>query len=269
MDLSIQQRRYHVEINGEGAPLLLLHGFTGSSETWKETMKHLKESYQCMAVDIIGHGKSSCPADRREYNIELVAEDMKTIMAELGHSRFHVLGYSMGGRLALTIAVLFPALVQSLLLESASPGLKTAEERRARQQSDEELAERIEQEGIEAFVQYWQDIPLFATQKKLPPQKQEAIRLERLRNSPAGLSGSLRGMGTGVQPSWWETLPKLSMPVLIMTGTEDQKFARIASEMAQLLPKSVWKEINGAGHAIHVEDSAKFGTIIKEFLSRT
>lgn len=156
MEIIIQKRRYYVEVSGEGAPLLLLHGFTGSSETWKETITHLKRDYTCIAVDIIGHGKSSCPLEKEAYSIELAAEDMKALMKELGHPRFHVMGYSMGGRLALTLAVLFPKSVQSLLLESASPGLKTPEERQARERSDEALAERIEREGIESFVDYWQ-----------------------------------------------------------------------------------------------------------------
>ncbi|MEK4028380.1 2-succinyl-6-hydroxy-2,4-cyclohexadiene-1-carboxylate synthase [Pseudobacillus sp. FSL P4-0506] len=269
MEIIIQKRRYYVEVSGEGAPLLLLHGFTGSSETWKETITHLKRDYTCIAVDIIGHGKSSCPLEKEAYSIELAAEDMKALMKELGHPRFHVMGYSMGGRLALTLAVLFPKSVQSLLLESASPGLKTPEERQARERSDEALAERIEREGIESFVDYWQRLPLFATQNNLPQWKQQAIYQQRLRNSVIGLSRSLRGMGTGSQPSWWEVLPMLSMPVLLVTGTEDVKFTKIASEMAQLLPSAIWKEIKGAGHAIHVEDSEKFGTIIKEFLSHT
>ncbi|MFK2824746.1 2-succinyl-6-hydroxy-2,4-cyclohexadiene-1-carboxylate synthase [Bacillus sp. B190/17] len=265
----IENCHYHVETIGNGDPLLLLHGFTGNVGTWKEGIAYLKGEYRCITVDIIGHGKSSCPAEAERYNIELVARDLKELMNQLGYSRFHVLGYSMGGRLALTLAVLFPEAVQSLLLESASPGLKTTNERLRRKESDEALAQKIEREGIRAFVDYWESIPLFATQNKLPLKKQEMVRQQRLQNSIVGLSSSLRGMGTGSQPSWWEQLPSLSMPVLLLTGTEDKKFTKIAYEMSQLFPSVVWKEINGTGHAIHVEDCEKFGTIIKEFLSHT
>lgn len=269
MEITVDKRCYYIEITGTGAPLLLLHGFTGSSVTWQEVVEHLKADYQCIAVDLIGHGQSSCPEEKEAYSIELAAADMTKLMRKLGHSRFHLLGYSMGGRLALTMAVLFPDLVYSLILESASPGLKTKEEREQRRQSDEELAKKIERRGIEAFVDYWQTIPLFATQQKLPLQKREAIRQQRLNNSAAGLSGSLRGMGTGSQPSWWESLARLSMPILLITGSEDKKFTEIAREMTERCPAVVWKEINGAGHAIHVEDCPKFGTIIKKFLSHT
>ncbi|KAB7706012.1 2-succinyl-6-hydroxy-2,4-cyclohexadiene-1-carboxylate synthase [Bacillus aerolatus] len=265
----IGQCRYHVEVTGSGEPMLLLHGFTGSSSTWSETVAFLKEDYQCIAVDLIGHGKSSCPSDKERYSIELAARDIKELMSKLGHSCFHILGYSMGGRLALTLAVLFPEAVQSLILESASPGLKTKQERLQRQEADTLLAAKIEQEGINAFVEYWEKIPLFHTQKKLPLEKREALRKQRLQNSAVGLSRSLRGMGTGFQPSWWQKLSELTMPVLLITGTEDVKFTNIACEMSGLLQSSVWKKVNGAGHAIHVEDCAKFGTIIKEFLLHT
>ena len=269
MEIEVHGCRYYAEISGKGEPLLLLHGFTGNSDTWTETIDYLKEHYTCIAVDIIGHGRSSCPADEERYNIELAARDMNELMNKLGHFKFHLLGYSMGGRLALTIAALFSNSVKSLLLESASPGLKTSEERLQRKKADANLAEKIEQEGIESFEKYWSEIPLFATQQKLPQEKRTAIRQQRLQNSVVGLSCSLKGMGTGSQPSWWGALSDLSMSVLLVTGTEDRKFTKIASQMVQLIPSAVWKEINGAGHAIHVEDSAKFGTIIKEFLSHT
>ncbi|WP_442853540.1 2-succinyl-6-hydroxy-2,4-cyclohexadiene-1-carboxylate synthase [Bacillus sp. FJAT-27231] len=269
MEIEVHGCRYYVEVSGKGKPLLLLHGFTGNVDTWTETIAYLRDHYLCVTVDIIGHGKSSCPADEERYKIELAARDMIELMNKLGYAKFHLLGYSMGGRLALTMAALFPDAVESLLLESASPGLKTEEERLQRRKGDAALAERIEREGMEAFIDYWQEISLFATQRTLPSVQREAIRQQRLQNSVKGLSSSLKGMGTGSQPSWWEALPRLSMPVLLITGTEDKKFTKIAAEMAQLLPSAVWKEINRAGHAIHVEDSAKFGTIIKEFLSHT
>lgn len=269
MEITIQDCSYYVEMAGEGPPLLLLHGFTGSGATWRETVNMLKDCFCCVTVDILGHGRSAAPKEAERYRIQLVAQDMKELMKELGHSRFHLLGYSMGGRLALTIAVMFPEAVQSLILESASPGLRTEEERSMRRQSDEELAERIEREGIESFINYWENIPLFETQKQLSKDRQQAIREERLQNKAAGLSGSLRGMGTGAQPSWWPLLPQLRMPVLLVTGSKDQKFAGIANEMQELLSVSAWKEINAAGHAIHVEECRKFGTIVKEFLLHT
>ncbi len=261
--------RYHYGRTGSGEPILLLHGFTGDCTTWNETIASLTDRYQCVAVDLLGHGKSSCPVDAARYDIQLLARDLKELMHELSFERFHVLGYSMGGRLALTMAVLYPDVVKSLIIESASPGLKTEEERAARRAADEKLATKIEAEGMEPFIDFWTNIPLFATQKRLPFAKQEAIRRQRLQNHVVGLSGSLKGMGTGSQPSWWTELSALTMPVLLVTGTLDEKFTDIANEMKKQLPQAVWKEVSGKGHAIHVEDSAEFGTIIREFLLYT
>lgn len=265
----IHDCRYHYEVIGSGEPLLLLHGFTGDHTTWVDTVTLLKKDYQCVVVDLLGHGRSSCPDDPSRYDIQLVARDLKELMGKLSFERFHLLGYSMGGRLALTLAVLFPEAVQSLVLESASPGLKTEEERAARRLADEQLALKIETEGIEKFVDRWTNIPLFATQKNLSLTQREVIREQRLQNDVVGLSGSLKGMGTGSQPSWWDQLSELSMPVLLVTGTLDERFTNIANEMSQRLAQSTWREIVGKGHAIHVEDGKEFGTIIRGFLIYT
>ncbi|WP_338750833.1 2-succinyl-6-hydroxy-2,4-cyclohexadiene-1-carboxylate synthase [Bacillus sp. FJAT-52991] len=269
MELTIHDCRYHYEVIGSGEPILLLHGFTGDHTTWADTTALLTDRYQCIMVDLLGHGKSSCPEDPKRYDIQLVARDLKELMHQLTFERFHILGYSMGGRLALTMAVLFPEIVQSVMLESTSPGLKTEEERAARRTADEKLAMKIETEGIKAFVDFWTNIPLFATQKKLSLAKQKVIRHQRLQNNVVGLSGSLKGMGTGSQPSWWKKLSALKIPVLLVTGTLDEKFTNIALEMNKQLPQVTWKEVSRKGHAIHVEDCEEFGTIIREFLVYT
>nr|WP_204556659.1 2-succinyl-6-hydroxy-2,4-cyclohexadiene-1-carboxylate synthase [Bacillus ectoiniformans] len=256
---------YHYHLSGEGEPLLLLHGFTGDHSTWNGVIDQLQSTYTCVAVDLIGHGKTDKNFSAKRYQVEAVAHDMKKLMNQLGHPAFHVLGYSMGGRLALTLAVLFPESVKSLMLESASPGLKTTEERMNRRQADARLAERIRRDGVESFVDYWEDIPMFESQKKLPKKRRDEVRMQRLENSVSGLALSLEGMGTGIQPSWWDHLSDLKMPVLLITGTLDEKFTAIAEEMSRKLPNAVRKEVFSAGHAIHVEDEEKFGTIIKEF----
>ncbi|WP_018665344.1 2-succinyl-6-hydroxy-2,4-cyclohexadiene-1-carboxylate synthase [Heyndrickxia acidiproducens] len=257
---------YHVETAGTGDPLLCLHGFTGSGKTWEGTAAMLQDDFRCIFVDIIGHGQSSKPADAGRYDIRKVAADLHAILEALGVKQVLLLGYSMGGRLALTFSVLYPQMVKKLVLESASPGLKTEEERAARRKQDEKLADRILSEGIEAFVAYWTEIPLFRSQKRLPAVVQEKIRSQRLKNDPAGLAGSLRGMGTGAQPSWWSRLGELRMPVMLASGEWDKKFCRIADEMSALLPNAEKMIFSQAGHAIHVEDPKKFGTIVKGFL---
>ena len=257
---------YYVEVYGKGEPLLLLHGFTGSIETWKKFVSMWKNDRRLILVDIIGHGYSDSPDNYNRYAVEQVAADLDEILHKLNVAQTNVLGYSMGGRLALTFAVLYPHRVRKLILESSSPGLKTEEERLARMESDEALATEIEKHGVEWFVEKWENIPLFASQKRLSKEIQNSIREERLRNNEKGLANSLRGMGTGRQPSWWDRLTEVAIPTLLLCGEEDKKFCQIAFEMAQLIPNAVVSQIYKSGHAIHVEQPGIFAKIVDEFI---
>ncbi|WP_010678521.1 2-succinyl-6-hydroxy-2,4-cyclohexadiene-1-carboxylate synthase [Bacillus timonensis] len=267
MNITTNGVTYHVKVVGEGEPLVFLHGFTGNMTTWNQITEILHKSFQCVLIDIIGHGKTDYPVDYSRYHIEKVAKDISNILDVLEIPKAHIIGYSMGGRLALAVAILFSTRVSSLILESSSPGLRTDEERAERRKSDEILANRIEQEGIESFVTYWEKIPLFASQKKLTKEKQLKIRKQRLENSPIGLANSLRGMGTGMQPSYWNRLNEIHFPILLICGELDKKFCRIAEEMSSSIQNGKLEKIVEAGHAIHVEQPDIFGKIISEFVS--
>lgn len=261
----VRGANYFVDISGEGEPLLLLHGFTGDYTTWNEVAPYLPNC-QCVKVDLLGHGQTTSPVESSRYAMEEVARDLYELLQQLGYESVHVLGYSMGGRLALSFAMTYPNKVKSLILESSSPGLKTDEERSARRKVDENLASFILSEGIEAFVDYWENISLFETQKSLPKERRKQIRFQRLQNDPVGLANSLKGMGTGMQPSFWGRLHELSMPVLIICGELDVKFCRIGQQMMERLPSATLNVIPNVGHAVHVEHSQIFGKIVSEFI---
>lgn len=248
--------------------LILLHGFTGTVATWEKLAEQLPESLRIIAVDLTGHGETFVPADPNRYSMDEQIKDLEALFTQLDLQEFTLLGYSMGGRVALSYTANYPQRVKRLILESASPGLQTAEERLARRKSDEVLAENIEQNGIEAFVDKWENIPLFASQKKLSLDVQQAIRKERLSQNTQGLANSLRGMGTGAQPSVWEVLQDIHVPVFLITGALDEKFCRIAKQMKQLLPIATTIEVEEVGHAIHVENPQDFATIVKETISK-
>lgn len=258
---------YHVNVVGEGEPFVLLHGFTGNQGTWNRITEFLDKNFKCVLIDIIGHGKTDCPNDFSRYHIEKVAKDIIHILDVLEVPKAHIAGYSMGGRLALATAIIYPTRFASLVLESSSPGLRTEEERTARRKSDEILANRIEQEGIESFVDFWENIPLFASQKNLMKEKQLEIRNQRLENDSVGLANSLRGMGTGAQDSYWERLTEIKFPTLLICGELDHKYCKIAEDMSLSMQHAKVKKILGAGHAIHVEQPDIFGKIIIEFVS--
>ena len=267
MKLTVRQVQYNVDIlNPENKKsIVFLHGFTGSTKTWQETAKSLPD-YRLVLVDLLGHGKTDSPNQAARYSMEQQISDLEDIFAQLELANFTLVGYSMGGRTALAYAAVYPQRVKALILESASPGLQTERERLQRSQRDEKLADSILAGGIVSFVEKWQDIPLFDSQKNLPEAVQHAVREERLVQKPIGLANSLIGMGTGAQASLWEQLKLMGLPVLLITGSLDLKFTALAEKMLQALPNAEHGVIE-AGHAIHVEKPAEFATMIEEYLS--
>lgn len=259
----------HVAIQGEEnlPAIVFLHGFTGSTASWREITKLLKGNYQTIAVDLTGHGKSTIPEDIDRYSMDQQVEDLETLFTELSLDRFILVGYSMGGRVALAYTVRHSRRVSTLILESSSPGLKTEEERKERQAADRRLAERILTGGLHAFVDFWGNIPLFASQKSLSEEKQLAVRNERLSQSEIGLANSLQGIGTGSQASYWKSLGAVNLPVLLITGELDTKFVNISREMQRNFPNVRHETIEHVGHAIHVEKPATFATMIEEHIS--
>jgi 2-succinyl-6-hydroxy-2,4-cyclohexadiene-1-carboxylate synthase len=258
--------RLHVRIQGAGEPLLLLHGFTGSMEAWgEELLSGLALAHQVVVVDLPGHGESDVPPDPDRFGMEEVLKDLWQVLDALSIRQARWLGYSMGGRIAVAAAIKDPSRVSTLLLESASPGLPTEGERRARRRADEALAEGILRGGMEEFVDHWMGLPLFATQGKLPPGVLVVHRERRLRNRPEALAACLRGLGTGVQPSFWDALPEIRIPTLIMAGEEDHKFSEIATRMARLIPESTLRLIPRSGHAIHLENPFAWLAAVRTF----
>ncbi|WP_085521899.1 2-succinyl-6-hydroxy-2,4-cyclohexadiene-1-carboxylate synthase [Tuberibacillus sp. Marseille-P3662] len=255
---------FDVQVHGEGEPLLLLHGFTGSKETWEPFIEQWQSTYQIIAVDLPGHGATITPHDVAYYSMEHTAAALVALMAKLELDAVSILGYSMGGRLALYMALHHPHIIKGLLLESSSPGLKTDEERIERRQRDHTLADWLLDVGIETFVDYWESIPLFHTQRYLDQKQQQDLRETRLQQHPQGLAHSLKGMGTGEQPSLWEPLSHLEIPVYLVVGAWDEKFVDISKAMAQQLSSSILNVVQGAGHAVHVEKSMTFDKIVSE-----
>lgn len=264
---TVNQIRYYYERHGSGTPVLLLHGFTGCGRNWRvvSSFEFRVPGFEFFTVDLLGHGLTDSPLEPTRYGIEFAAADLATLILDLIGSPIHLVGYSMGGRLALYLAWCYPHLFRSLILESSSPGLATAVERQARRASDEQLAHRIAQEGIPSFVAYWEQIPLFASQAQLSQAQRIALHEQRLQNNPLGLANSLRGMGTGAQPSLWVALPEIQLPMLLLAGEMDTKFTAIARQMAQELPQAEVVVISDAGHTIHLEQPAAYGAVINSF----
>ncbi|KGX89514.1 esterase [Pontibacillus halophilus JSM 076056 = DSM 19796] len=263
MRYSINGNDYDVHVAGEGEPILLLHGFTGKKETWSTFQEEWSKRYRTIAVDLPGHGGTEVNAP---FTMENVCKDLSFLLDELSMKDVHILGYSMGGRTALSFAMMYPNRVRTLMLESASPGLRASHEQLMRQTKDEQLAKEIERNGIVAFVDRWERLPMFSSQLTLPEETKQQIRSERLTQSEFGLAASLRGMGTGIQPSWWDAIGDFHRPVLLITGELDEKFTTIAEEMRSVLSSATHKIVSQSGHAIHVEQPRKFVKIVEDFI---
>ena len=258
--------RYRLQICGRGEPLLMLHGFSGDCSTWDETARRLGDGFGLIAIDILGHGASDSPADAASYRMESVAADIIDVLDQACPAPPRLLGYSMGGRLALFLALRYPSRFRSVILESASPGLADEAARAERRRQDDALADRIEAKDIQRFVDHWEGSPIWASQARLPAAILSRQRAQRLRNSPLGLANSLRGMGAGAQPSLWPELSHLSLPTLLIAGQLDDKFRRINGEMLGLIPAAEMTVLESAGHNVHLEQPKQFCDRLRSFL---
>jgi 2-succinyl-6-hydroxy-2,4-cyclohexadiene-1-carboxylate synthase len=248
-----------------GIPLLLLHGFTGTGEFWLPVANALPRRH-CIFPDLPGHGMTGAPLPPDDWRIDRAAGALSALLDKLDIERVAVAGYSLGGRLALGLALRRPERVAALALIGASPGIADEDERAARAKADLELASTIERDGIEAFNRQWEAHPLFATQAAMEPALRAAMRRQRDGQEPLRLAASLRAFGTGFQPPVHGELGRLGMPVLLMAGELDLKFNGIAREMADRIAHAI---VPDAGHAVPLERAQACAAELEEFLERS
>ena len=214
--------------------MILVHGFTQSADSWQPVIDALPRDWDPIAIEV-------------PEGLDFLST-ASGIGARGGPGTY--IGYSMGGRLCLALALERPDLVEELVLVSASPGIADEREREARRVADERLALDVERDGVDAFVDRWLEQPLFAS---LP---RDAARVdERRRNNTVDrITHQLRALGQGVQPSLWDRLAQLTMPVTLVTGAYDRKYTDIAAQMAAAIGDGAGTiTIPGAGHAVHLE----------------
>ncbi len=240
---------------GLSGRVVLVHGFTQTLATMESLAALLRDRFGVVRVDLPGHGGSAPPRDGFAQAATVLGESA---------GRGAYVGYSLGGRLCLRLALDRPDLVDALVLVGASPGIADPAERAARVASDRELAAEVERVGVERFLDRWLAKPLFAT---LPSRL--AGRAERLANTPEGLAASLRLHGTGAQEPLWGRLGDLRPPVLLVAGACDHKFAGLAERMAAAVGSSAEVAlIPEAGHAAHLERPAEVAALVRDFLAR-
>jgi 2-succinyl-6-hydroxy-2,4-cyclohexadiene-1-carboxylate synthase len=257
---------FHVETEGSGPDLVLLHGFSGSVRSWDDARPKLAANARVISIDLIGHGDSSAPDDPARYSLDWSARDLTALLDLLGLQAVHLLGYSMGGRVALHFAVQAPARVKTLILESASPGMSDDADRVRRVASDAALADRIARDGIEAFVAEWEAQPLLRAAPHVGAAARQRQRAQRMGNRIVGLANSLRGMGAGQQQPVWSRLGELSMPVLLIVGERDQRYRELAARMLASLPRADLAAVLEAGHTVHLDQPEAFVGLVKTWV---
>lgn len=255
--------------SGESGPVrraaLLMHGFTGSAAVWADAVRDRLADRVAVCPDALGHGASDPAPDPADHALANQAALVLAALDALGLKRVHAVGYSMGGRLLLALAVRCPERFFSLTLEGASPGIADRELRSARRAQDEVLAQLLLRDGVAAFVRRWEDLPLFASQKRLPEAVTNRQREIRLAQNPEGLAASLRGAGQGLEPPRWEELGRITCPVLFVAGQEDARYGAVGEAVARAVPNGRLTTIPDSGHSPHLERPEAFWTRVLAF----
>ncbi len=244
--------------------ILLLHGFMGSINDFIEIISHLSKKFCCLTVDLPGHGKTRVFGSEEYYNMPNTAKALINLLDNLKIEKCYLFGYSMGGRLALHLAINFPTRFEKIILESASPGLKSKVERSLRYESDLKLVNKLENSNFQDFLFNWYNQPLFESLRQ--HNNFENVREKRLKNNSLELAKSLRNMGIGNQPSLWDKLSNHQIPTLLMVGEFDDKFQAINTEMAELCQVAKVEIIPESGHNIHCENSREWMEALINFL---
>jgi 2-succinyl-6-hydroxy-2,4-cyclohexadiene-1-carboxylate synthase len=253
------------------APLILLHGFLGTgADEWLPIARRMQPGARCITLDLPGHGQHRlCAGDYRDF--DHVTDTLAAVIQHQIGAPVRLLGYSLGGRIALHLALKHPQLISRLVLESASPGLRSPDERARRRREDETRAQGLEALGDDpaAFMRWlrgWYAQPIFSGLATRPDVLEQTLALRAMQR-PAQLAAALRLLGAGAQPSLWEALPGLRMPALAVAGAQDVKFVAIAQEMAACCSALRLAVLPECSHNVHAEDPDRYTAAIHSFLA--
>lgn len=261
---------WHVEVRGTAAgearpeePVLFLHGFSQDMRTWLPVVERFPADITSVLVDLPGHGRSDKPRDVAPYRIGRLVESLEVLRAELGHERWHVVGYSMGGRIALTYATRHPHRVASLVLESASFGPRDAEASAEARRTDDALAERLRGSSPPEFAEWWAKTPVLASQAELPAETRAFETEMRAANDPQALACVVLGSGQGQMDDLSRVASTLPMPLMYVAGSTDAKYSAIARDAHDAWGLDV--RTLPTGHNVHLEQPQEYAALLLRF----
>lgn len=245
--------------------LVMLHGFISDATTYHSLIERLVEHTNVLTIDLPGHGLDTSSMDE-VWDFPFITRQLDEVLIQYQTYDVFLLGYSMGGRVALYYAIHGNETLSGLLLESTSAGIQNETDKVERAQVDAARAKVLEIAGLDIFVNDWEKLPLFRSQYNLAPEIRQSIRNNRLNQDANKLAKALRDYGTGHMPNLWPHLSLIRIPTLILVGEKDKKFVQIGQQLENHLQDSHKVQISNVGHTIHVEDSTEFDTIILGFL---
>jgi 2-succinyl-6-hydroxy-2,4-cyclohexadiene-1-carboxylate synthase len=256
--------RFHYVILGQTdkPKILFLHGFMGSISDWKGVSDLMSPDYRCLILDLPGHGATQVRKNTG-YDFTTCAKGIKELLKEINFYPVNLVGYSLGGRIALYMTVVWPDLINRVVLESASPGILGKKDRLDRVQKDTLLAEQLKREWPD-FVNNWYQQPLFkGISKSIHFRK---MITNKKHNNPDELALALRGMSQGIQPSLWHRLKDVKTRVLLLTGALDTKYMHITEKMEKKLPYCTRHVFPDCSHNIHIQCPDRYNTELRNFL---
>jgi 2-succinyl-6-hydroxy-2,4-cyclohexadiene-1-carboxylate synthase len=251
----------HYLLRGRGETVTLLHGFTQRGSSWDEVTSLLPPRWSFLTPDLPGHGESGDGGATMEESGAALVD----LWDQLGVARTHLVGYSLGGRLALHTASLHPDRIASLVTIGAHAGF-TGEARERRLEEDRALADEIERRGVEWFAEDWATRPLFAGLARRGPAYLEGVQARRRENRAGGLAASLRGMGGGATDPFWDRLNRITAPTLLVAGAEDERYVAMAARLAGEIPGAETAIVPDASHVVHMEQPGAFAALLARHL---
>lgn len=257
----------HVAVEGslQDEPIVFLHGFMGSHRDWSRVIAGLDDRYCCVAVDLPGHGESTGLDYPADYTDKGICRGLIDAIDALGIGRFHLVGYSMGGRAAYRFALDHADRVKRLVVESASPGLILEKEREARKQADARWVDGLRSLPMAEFIEEWYRQPLFESLRRHEDLYRELVE-HRKHNQAGELIRSLNTMGVAQQKSMWDELPRLAPETLLVNGELDHKYQAIVRRVKGLCPRAQTAIVPDAGHNAHTENPAVFTEQVRAFI---
>lgn len=263
----IENYFYLLEGQKDNPPLMFLHGFLGSSADWSTIIQELKNDYFILVPDLPGHGKTKVHHQKSDYKMSSVAKNLNQYLKQCNIQAVQLIGYSMGGRLALYLTVHYPDLIKKLIIVSASAGLKTAEELLLRQKWEKEWIQYLTHYSMSEFVSKWYQQPIFHSLHSSKNIQQ--IIQRRMKNENHELISSLQHMGTGQQESLWPYLNSIKIPVHMIVGDLDSKYVDLSQHMGNCIPNSYNHIVRNCGHNVYAEKPEEFNQLLKDILNES